>query len=288
MWLYGLLPILFSFPSAKADGFHCSGAGYSYSATAPTAWVLDNNPDQHGGLCLVGYPRGKTWENSDVVLYINPTEKEGADGSRSLKQMMAFDVEKFKKSGPKTEVRNGPEISAGDKKIPSKFFYNRAKDGNFEIVAYDDRPQTVFFLVMTARSEKALEASMPAFKEFVQNYKYSTSSSLTENKSDNLEFLIKLAQKDKETTAGKKYDDEVMKVIGDRVTEGMRTCTLKPVPITKFNNIFVVNKEGLVTSKAFTSDSVVSRCLDKELTGVKFPKPPFEPFHWNLEMSVKE
>ncbi len=73
-----LLAIVFTFglllcQNSLADGFICYGQGFSYTTKAPKGWKLDNDREKHGGICIVGYPVGGSWENSETVIYINPT-----------------------------------------------------------------------------------------------------------------------------------------------------------------------------------------------------------------------
>lgn len=103
---------------------------------------------------------------------------------------------------------------------------------------------------------------------------------------ESLAALIAAAKEDKAKPGGEGYDQEATVSIGDKLAFSMRKCSPKGTKKGKFDNVFVIDSNGRVLTTKYAEDFAASKCLDKELTGVSFPKPPFAPFHLHLEMSV--
>jgi len=103
-----------------------------------------------------------------------------------------------------------------------------------------------------------------------------------------LTALIESARKDKLKPGGEGYDQQATVSIGDKLALSMRKCSPKGTRKGKFDNIFVIDSNGHVLTTKYTEDFPASKCLDKELSGVSFPKPPFAPFHLHLEMTVAD
>lgn len=161
--------------AAKAEGFICYGKGFAYTTQAPDGWVLDNKSEERNGICLVGYPKGGSWENSETVVYVNATPKGKKKGSRNLAEMVAFDIEQHKARNPKITIKEGEKFLHSGRKIASKYFFNGEGQGGFEAVAYIDEPKAGVFIVMNSRTEAGFNKSLPALRAFVENYHLITS-----------------------------------------------------------------------------------------------------------------
>ncbi len=169
--ILSLLYVQLSFADKSTDAFLCIGSGITYTTTAPKGWKLDNESGKANNLCLVGYPINSSWENGENVIYLNATPKGEEVGSRDVADMIEFDIAQHKKVSPSLKVKNGDSVSRGNQKVKTKYFFNEKKKGNFEAVGYIDEATAVIFVVMSSQSKKGFEKSLPAFKEFIRNYK---------------------------------------------------------------------------------------------------------------------
>jgi hypothetical protein len=174
--IFSVLVVLFvatfSFAQKDSTSFLCVGSGIIYTTTAPKGWKLDNESGKPNKLCLVAYPEKSSWENGENVVYFNASPKGKEEGSRDLDEMIIFDIAQHRKVEKKLEIKDGATISLGQKKVKTKYFFNHQKNGNFEAVGYIPEQSAVVFVVMSSRSKKGFERSLPAFKEFIRNYKY--------------------------------------------------------------------------------------------------------------------
>jgi hypothetical protein len=105
---------------------------------------------------------------------------------------------------------------------------------------------------------------------------------------ESLPGLIAAAKEDKTKPGGEDYDQEATTSIGNKLAFSMRKCSPKGTKKGKFDNVFVIDSSGHVLATKYTEDFLASKCLDIELTGVSFPKPPFAPFHLHLEMTITD
>ncbi len=106
--------------------------------------------------------------------------------------------------------------------------------------------------------------------------------------SNDLNDLIKKSKEDTSRPGGAEYEEIATTSIGERLSVVMRKCTGKKTPKTTFNNVFVIDKYGKVTESVYTEKNEISKCVHKALAEISFPKPPFGPFHLDIEMNITE
>ena len=94
------------------------------------------------------------------------------------------------------------------------------------------------------------------------------------------------ARLDKAKIGGENYDQAATMSIGSKLATSMQKCSPVGTATGKFHNVFVIDASGRVTKSHYTQNSPASICLDSELKGISFPRPPFAPFHLDLEMDV--
>ncbi len=105
---------------------------------------------------------------------------------------------------------------------------------------------------------------------------------------DDLAYLIKQNKLDTAKPGAAGYEMNAFKSIGTKLSAALQKCTVGNTSKGPFENGFVVDAKGNIQKTAFTKDNMVAQCLEKQLGGVKFPKPPFAPFHIVLGMTVTE
>ena len=150
------------------------GENHAFTLTAPEGWVLDNTSGRGQGLQAVFYPQGSSWQKGAAVMYANVYQKRNVK-EEPLEKVIEGDVAEFRKRSAELNVTDAEPIHlvkderVKDKKATVKYFTGDAH-GNHEAVAYVDEGKVVVMLVLSARSKKVFESSLPAFKELVGSY----------------------------------------------------------------------------------------------------------------------
>jgi hypothetical protein len=134
--------------------------------------VLDNRSGNPQGLCAVFYPVGSSWSDSDVVMYANTAKK--VEGQQTVAELMAYDVEQFKRRAPGLAVTALPELKTGDDKQATVRRFQGDEHGNHEAVAYIDEKNTIVMLVLSARTKERFTEALPAFEKLVGAYHFLT------------------------------------------------------------------------------------------------------------------
>jgi len=147
------------------------GDNHAFWVTAPKGWVLDNESGVSKGLYAVFYPKGSSWAKSPVVMYANTTSKTKEQGT--LQKMIDGDVAEYRDDLKTKKIVDAQALPTGDKdkKAVVKHFLGD-NQGNYEACAYIDESKIVVFLVISAKSQKEFESSLPAFKELVASYSF--------------------------------------------------------------------------------------------------------------------
>jgi len=160
--------------SAQDDSGIIFGKNYSFTLTAPKGWVLDNTSGRGQGLQAVFYPKGSSWKTGTAVMYANVYQK--TDPSKeSIKTVIANDVAEYKKNSADLKVVDAESVltrtdaRSKDKQATVKYFTGD-RNANTEAVAYIDEGKVVVMLVLSARSQKDFDSSLPAFKDLIGSY----------------------------------------------------------------------------------------------------------------------
>ena len=153
---------------AQDDSGIIYGKNYSFALTAPKGWVLDTTSGRQQGLQAVFYPNGSSWKSGAAVMY--PSVLQKADPAReSLESVIANEDSPNLKVVDADAIPTRTDARSKDKKATVKYFTGD-RNGNSEAVAYLDEGNLVVMLVLSTRSQKDFETSLPAFKEFVDSY----------------------------------------------------------------------------------------------------------------------
>jgi len=167
--------------STSANSGVVYGQDHAFILTAPSGWLLDNSSGVSQGLHAVFYPKGSTWEKGTAVMYANTAHKS-VQGNETIKKLIAFDTGRFKSQSSQTTVSQADTILTGDKKKAIVKHISDAKHKNYEAVAYIDESKTVVILVLTSRTLKEFEISLPKFTELVSSYRFLSEQVIIENK----------------------------------------------------------------------------------------------------------
>ena len=149
------------------------GKNHAYTLTAPKGWVLDNKSGVNQGLHAVFYPQGSSWGDGVAVMYANVWQKENE--KQTVQDIIDGDIQKFKENVPYLKVENAEAVKLEkDKTAIIKYFTSEAKGQNYEAIAYINEEKLAVLIVLTSRTKKDFESSLPAFRELVGSYLFLT------------------------------------------------------------------------------------------------------------------
>jgi hypothetical protein len=149
------------------------GEDHSFWLSAPKGWVLDNQAGVSQGLHAVFYPKGSTWATATTVMYANVAHK-GKKGEETLQAVMDGDAARFRERAPQLVVKRAKDLTTRDEKKAVVRYFSGDAWGSFEAVAYLDEKKVIVILVMTSKTRKGFEASLPVFAELVGSYAFMT------------------------------------------------------------------------------------------------------------------
>ena len=144
------------------------GAGFFIDA--PKGWIIDKEIGKRHGACCVFYPRGTTWDNAETVMYPNIATK--GTGQQTLKEFMDSDLARFREHNPGMRYEDLQDIALQRKRIARVRLFHGVNRGSSEAVAYVDEEKIVALFVMSSRTEKGFNESMPLFRSAVESYLY--------------------------------------------------------------------------------------------------------------------
>jgi hypothetical protein len=145
-----------------------NGAGFFIDV--PKGWVLDREVGKRFGTCCVYYPQGSTWDNAETVMYPNIATK--GPSQNTLSEFMESDLASFRKHAPEMTYEDAQDIPLQNKRIAKIRIFRGVNRGSSEAVAYVDEEKIIALLVMSSKTTKGFNESMPLFRSAVQSYLY--------------------------------------------------------------------------------------------------------------------
>jgi L-asparaginase/Glu-tRNA(Gln) amidotransferase subunit D len=151
------------------------GDDHAFALTAPNGWILDNSAGERQGLHAVFYPKESSWEQSVAVMYANTADLEVYE-NKSIKELVDYDVNNFKKNHPNLEVKVEEAIIINDKTKALVRYLSGDSHGNYEAIAYIEAPKNIgIMIILSSRTKKAFDNSLVAFEQLVKSYQWITS-----------------------------------------------------------------------------------------------------------------
>ena len=144
------------------------GAGFFIDT--PKGWVVDQEVGKRNGTCCVYYPKGSTWDNAETVMYPNIATK--GPGQRTLDEFMESDLKNFRTHDPGMKYEDAEDVPLERKRVAKVRIFRGVNRGSSETVAYVDEEKIIALFVMSSKTEKGLNESMPVFRSAVQTYLY--------------------------------------------------------------------------------------------------------------------
>ena len=111
----------------------------------------------------------------------------------------------------------------------------------------------------------------------------------TDSKEEAARFgaLLKQHHQNISTPEGKGYEKAFMNQYQARYGTVLGDCIQKSGAPASFNMILVIGKDGRVINGVTKSRSSLAECVIRATQKDAFPKPPFAPFHINIEQSFE-
>lgn len=144
--------------------------GGGFMMTGPKGWTSDRAVGKQLGVCCVYYPEGSTWNDAETIMYPNIAVKR--DGQKTLKEFMANDLAGFRKDNPEMTFSDGDTITLKDNRAAVVRYFYGVNQKSFEAVAYIDEEYVIALVVLSSKTQKGLNDSLPLLRETLQNYSF--------------------------------------------------------------------------------------------------------------------
>ena len=141
----------------------------SFWINPPPGWVIDSEAAKGRGPLAVLYRRGESWRSGDAVMYANVIALSDA-GPDPLGATIRAEVAHWSAAAGDAVVTSLPDIRSDNGQVASVRKFVSPSRGVHETVAYVRHGASVPLLVLTARSERALERAYPDFRRLVKSY----------------------------------------------------------------------------------------------------------------------
>lgn len=156
--------------SNSGPGVIVYSEGGAFMIQGPKSWIADSETGQRLGICCVFYPKGSTWDDAETVIYPNIATK--ADGQKTLKEFMENDLSDFRQNNPSMKYEDGPDISLKNNRVAKVRFFYGVNKGSSEAIAYIDEEKVIALVVVSSRTQTALNGAMPLLREMLQTYSH--------------------------------------------------------------------------------------------------------------------
>lgn len=168
--LISLLLLMFTSAAGYASELAiCYEGDTGYSVKAPKNWVLDNKTADEHGLCTVYIPQGTTFRFAPSIIFprILKTQKEGQE---AIQEVIKDFTETLRKASQSSQVKIKPDFTTKKKLTFTvrEYLYGPA-DNDFERIGYIANKNVVYFVVLSSRTLKDLEAAEAKFFETLEN-----------------------------------------------------------------------------------------------------------------------
>ena len=144
--------------------------GGAFLIEGPKGWILDQDTGKQIGTCCVYYPHGSTWDNAETVMY--PSIVTKGPGQQTLGEFMKSDLAGFRKHDPAMSYEDAPDIALQHNRVAKVRVFDGVNRGSCEAVAYIDEEKIIALFVVSSKTRKGLEESMPLLRSALQTYMY--------------------------------------------------------------------------------------------------------------------
>ena len=274
------------------------GPKAAFNISAPEGWVLDNESGVNQKQPCVLYPKGSTWQDAKTVMYAKVASTEFED----VNAFVAFAIKGMQeKHGLPKE-----KIESGKTKDGRPYFINEypatKNYPQWERVAYVQLPHAVAYIVLSSRDQANYRKDAPALTGAVKSVFYlelkadssspravspAPTSVATASRFTSLSEAIAEADRNSETSEGKRYDYEFSSSVQSRLADVVHECAKDSKLPLVFDVVFIFAADGRVESTLQTPDQSAAVCVADKLRNIRLSAPPRAgwPFHLHVELN---
>ena len=165
-----IVPTFAAAPSAGGGSCIAYGDVWAFMLSPAPGWVLSCEPGEQEGVPVALWPKGSTWSNAKVVMYVNTSDK--SDPRETLESFVEYSATKFREDKPGVVIKPGKPLKTADGRTAIVQDFTGDPWGNFESVAYVDSKTIFAMIVFSARNEKEFKSNHVAFEKVVASYGY--------------------------------------------------------------------------------------------------------------------
>jgi len=137
--------------------------------SAPGDWNIDREVGKRLGVCCVYYPKGTTWDTAETVMYPNLATKTR---QTTLKEFMEQDLRSFREHDPEMTYEDVEDVPLQGKRVAKVRLYHNVNRASSEGVAYVDEEKFIALVVVSSKTKKGLNDSIPLFRSVLRSYTY--------------------------------------------------------------------------------------------------------------------
>jgi len=142
------------------------GEDYAFMIGALDGWSSACHVEQTYGVTVALWPTTSNWPDASQLMYVTVSKKAG----ESLDQFIEEDLQVFRKGNANGKIEVVPDSrSATGTLLPTRFT-SGLTNGRYEAIAYAEQASVFLIFGFTAKTEKAFQSGMPAFKQLIKNY----------------------------------------------------------------------------------------------------------------------
>jgi hypothetical protein len=269
-----------------------------YTLSAPEGWVVDTENGKAQGLQVVLYPKGTSWASGTVVMYANTVAKSEADPSASAEKVMNDDIAAFRKQSPSLKVGELKQVKTAKGKVALARDFEQSVGGNYEAVAYVDEPRSVVILALSARTKADFDRARPAFDRLIGSYEMLEPAQASGVAAGDTyaaveealhRTALKKAEKDLSSKPGKAYSRTFGHAFEKRYPKLVVDCVkaTKVAEEAALEFVVKVGDDGRAADVIALEKNLMAQCLRQKLRELKWPAPPFAPFHARVSLRLK-
>lgn len=116
-------------------------------------------------------PDGETFVSAEAVIYANAPYKPRMPAVQDVQALIDDDHARFRKDFPGMVIREVEPLFTADGQKLRSFTYSPAAAGSWERVSYGEEGEFFLIFAASSRSQQGLEASMGAYRQFINSYK---------------------------------------------------------------------------------------------------------------------
>lgn len=169
---HAVLLLLAATSDASAITGYAHGSDHCYYFDAPVGWTMDNKAGARGGVPMVFYPTGTTWQSAPVAIYTCPVSSspDRPDSTRIAEQVDQV-IQMYLSRSERIKAARLQELRSKSGAQGEVWQYTGYGNGGAELAAYFPAVNTVNLFVMQVPRAANVGQYLPALVELAQSYR---------------------------------------------------------------------------------------------------------------------